>query len=160
MVVAVSEDQMRTRRPPQTLRCEARRARDTTCVAFSRKQFRGDPVPKAEPLPLDSQLCFSIYSASISFQRVYKPMLDALGVTYTPQYLVLSALWERDGLMISAIGDRLALEPSTITPAVKQNGLPDRRTSPFALRCAADDRGQQTCSNPPTGHAQGNRQTC
>lgn len=46
-------------------------------------------------------------------------MLDALGVTYT-QYLVLSALWERDGLTISAIGERLALEPSTITPAVKR----------------------------------------
>ena len=46
-------------------------------------------------------------------------MLDALGVTYT-QYLVLSALWENDGLTISAIGERLALEPSTITPAVKR----------------------------------------
>jgi MarR family transcriptional regulator, organic hydroperoxide resistance regulator len=77
------------------------------------------PVPKPQPLPLDSQLCFSIYSASIAIQRVYKPMLDALGVTYT-QYLVLSALWESDGLTIGAIGDRLALEPSTITPAVKR----------------------------------------
>ena len=73
-----------------------------------------DPV-----LPLDGQLCFSIYSASIAIQRVYKPMLDELGVTYT-QYLVLSALWERDGLTIGAIADRLALEPSTITPAVKR----------------------------------------
>jgi DNA-binding MarR family transcriptional regulator len=52
-------------------------------------------------------------------QRVYKPMLDELGVTYT-QYLVLSALWERDGLTIGAIAERLALEPSTITPAVKR----------------------------------------
>ncbi|MGE6783338.1 hypothetical protein ACQKGL_12545 [Ensifer adhaerens] len=48
-------------------------------------------------LPLDSQFRFSIYSASIAINRVYKPMLDALGVTYT-QYLVLSTLWERDGL--------------------------------------------------------------
>lgn len=73
----------------------------------------------ATTLPLDGQLCFSIYSASLAIQRVYKPMLDALGVTYT-QYLVLSALWETDGLTISAIGERLALEPSTITPAVKR----------------------------------------
>ena len=73
----------------------------------------------APTLPLDGQLCFSIYSASLAIQRVYKPMLDALGVTYT-QYLVLSALWERDGLTIGAIGERLALEPSTITPAVKR----------------------------------------
>lgn len=70
-------------------------------------------------LPLDSQLCFSIYSASIAINRVYKPMLDALGVIYT-QYLVLSTLWERDGLTISAIADRLGLESSTITPAVKR----------------------------------------
>ena len=73
----------------------------------------------APTLPLDGQLCFSIYSASLAIQRVYKPMLDELGVTYT-QYLVLSALWERDGLTIGAIGERLALEPSTITPAVKR----------------------------------------
>lgn len=73
----------------------------------------------ATPLPLDSQLCFSIYSASIAIHRVYKPMLDKLGVTYT-QYLVLSTLWENDGLTITAIADRLGLEPSTITPAVKR----------------------------------------
>jgi len=73
----------------------------------------------APTLPLDGQLCFSIYSASLAIQRVYKPMLDGLGVTYT-QYLVLSALWEKDGLTIGAIGERLALEPSTITPAVKR----------------------------------------
>ncbi|RDL51272.1 Organic hydroperoxide resistance transcriptional regulator [Ensifer sp. M14] len=71
------------------------------------------------PLPLDSQLCFSIYAAAIAINRAYKPMLDALGVTYT-QYLAVSALWEQDGLSISAIADRLGLEPSTITPAVKR----------------------------------------
>lgn len=93
-------------------------------------------MPKAKPLPLDSQLCFSIYSASIAIQRVYKPMLDALGVTYT-QYLVLSALWETDGLTISAIGARLSLEPSTITPAVKR-----LETAGFVARerNAADER--------------------
>ena len=76
-------------------------------------------MPDAPTLPLDSQLCFSIYSASIAINRLYKPMLDALGVTYT-QYLALSTLWERDGLTITAIADRLGLEPSTITPAVKR----------------------------------------
>lgn len=76
-------------------------------------------MPDVPTLPLDSQLCFSIYSASIAINRLYKPTLDALGVTYT-QYLVLSTLWEKDGLTISAIADRLALEPSTITPAVKR----------------------------------------
>jgi DNA-binding MarR family transcriptional regulator len=46
-------------------------------------------------------------------------LLDSLGITY-PQYLVLSALWEEDGRTITAIADRLALEPSTITPLVKR----------------------------------------
>ncbi len=80
---------------------------------------RAAPAPAGPTLPLDGQLCFSIYSASLAIQRVYKPMLDALGVTYT-QYLALSTLWERDGLTIGAIAERLALEPSTITPAVKR----------------------------------------
>jgi DNA-binding MarR family transcriptional regulator len=76
-------------------------------------------MPDAPTLPLDSQLCFSIYSTAIAINRAYKPLLDDLGVTYT-QYLALSTLWEHDGLSISAIGDRLGLESSTITPAVKR----------------------------------------
>lgn len=76
-------------------------------------------MAEAPLLPLDSQLCFSIYSTAIAINRVYKPMLGELGVTYT-QYLVLSTLWEKDGLTITAIADRLGLEPSTITPAVKR----------------------------------------
>jgi DNA-binding MarR family transcriptional regulator len=72
-----------------------------------------------EPIPLDSQLCFSLYGTTIAINRAYKPMLDALGVTY-PQYLVLSVLWEGDGQTITALADRLALEPSTITPLVKR----------------------------------------
>ncbi len=72
-----------------------------------------------ETLPLDAQLCFSLYSTSIAINRLYKPMLDSLGVTY-PQYLVLSTLWEAEGQTISAIADRLALEPSTITPLMKR----------------------------------------
>lgn len=72
-----------------------------------------------DPLPLDAQLCFSLYSTTIAINRLYKPMLDSLGVTY-PQYLVLSTLWEEEGQTISAIADRLALEPSTITPLMKR----------------------------------------
>lgn len=70
-------------------------------------------------LPLDDQLCFALYSASMAVSRAYKPMLDELGITY-PQYLVLHALWEEDGRTIGAIAERLALESSTITPLVKR----------------------------------------
>jgi MarR family transcriptional regulator, organic hydroperoxide resistance regulator len=72
-----------------------------------------------QPIPLDAQLCFALYSTSIAINRLYKPMLDRLGLTY-PQYLVLSTLWEGDGQTISAIADRLSLESSTITPLVKR----------------------------------------
>ncbi|MFB9948116.1 MarR family winged helix-turn-helix transcriptional regulator [Rhizobium puerariae] len=81
--------------------------------------------------PLDDQLCFSLYAANIAINRTYKPMLDAMGITY-PQYLVLSTLAENDGITIGAIADRLSLESSTITPPVKrleQAGLVERRRS-------------------------------
>ncbi len=72
-----------------------------------------------EALPLDEQLCFAIYSANIVINRIYRPVLEQLGVTY-PQYLVLSALWQRDGQTIGAIAARLSLESSSITPLVKR----------------------------------------
>jgi DNA-binding MarR family transcriptional regulator len=72
-----------------------------------------------QPVPLDGQLCFTLYGATLAINRAYKPMLDALGLTY-PQYLVLSVLWEADGQTIGAIAERLSLEPSTITPLVKR----------------------------------------
>jgi DNA-binding MarR family transcriptional regulator len=68
---------------------------------------------------LDSQLCFSLYAASMAVGRTYKPLLDRLGITY-PQYLVLLALWEEDSRVVGAIATRLGLDPSTVTPLVKR----------------------------------------
>ena len=68
---------------------------------------------------LDDQLCFSLYAASMAVLRVYKPLLDHFGITY-PQYLVLHALWERDGVSVGAIAGRLFLESSTVTPLLKR----------------------------------------
>jgi MarR family transcriptional regulator, organic hydroperoxide resistance regulator len=76
-------------------------------------------VKRQYPLPLDSQLGFSLYGAFMAVGRAYKPWLDKLGLTY-PQYLVLSALWEADDQTIGGIASRLDLEPSTITPLVKR----------------------------------------
>jgi DNA-binding MarR family transcriptional regulator len=70
-------------------------------------------------LHLDHQLCFALHSASLAMTKVYKPYLDALGVTY-PQYLVLLVLWERDGVTVSSIGDRLFLDSGTLTPLLKR----------------------------------------
>jgi DNA-binding MarR family transcriptional regulator len=70
-------------------------------------------------LSLNGHLCFSIYATSIAINRLYKPILDKLEITY-PQYLVLTTIWEADELTISDIGDNLALNPSTISPLVKR----------------------------------------
>ncbi|KJC45836.1 MarR family transcriptional regulator [Bradyrhizobium sp. LTSP885] len=83
-------------------------------------------------VPLDGQLCFSLYATSMAINRAYKPMLDAMGITY-PQYLVLSVLAENGEQTISTIAERLDLEPSTITPLVKRlehAGLLSRRRNP------------------------------
>ncbi len=68
---------------------------------------------------LEEQLCYSIYSTALTIKRLYKPMLDAMGVTY-PQYLVLNVLWEQGEQPIGSIGERLALETSTLTPLLKR----------------------------------------
>lgn len=71
------------------------------------------------PVPLDDQLCYALYSTSMAIQRVYKPLLDELGLTY-PQYLVLNVLWREDGRTVGGIADQLALESSTLTPLLKR----------------------------------------
>ncbi len=70
-------------------------------------------------LQLGNQLCFAVYSTAHAFNRVYKPLLDRLGVTY-PQYLVMLVLWERDGLTVKEIGERLFLDSGTLTPLLKR----------------------------------------
>ena len=70
-------------------------------------------------IKLDDHLCFALYSASMAVTRLYKPMLDAMGLTY-PQYLALKALDEAEVLTIGGLAQRLALEPSTITPLIKR----------------------------------------
>ncbi|RRN66352.1 MarR family winged helix-turn-helix transcriptional regulator [Caulobacter sp. 602-1] len=104
---------------------------------------------------LDQQLCFSLYGATLAINRAYKPLLDALEITY-PQYLVLSALWETDGLSVGAIGERLGLDSSNVTPLVKRMesaGLVSRVRNP------ADER-QVVVSLTNAGRDMQARSTC
>jgi MarR family transcriptional regulator, organic hydroperoxide resistance regulator len=71
------------------------------------------------PLQLDNQICFAVYSTAHAFNRVYKPLLDRLGLTY-PQYLVMLVLWERDDVPLKDIGERLFLDSGTLTPLLKR----------------------------------------
>jgi MarR family transcriptional regulator, organic hydroperoxide resistance regulator len=72
-----------------------------------------------ENLKLSRQLCFAVYSAAHAFNRVYKPILEPLGLTY-PQYLVMLVLWEQDGLTVKEIGQQLHLDSGTLTPVLKR----------------------------------------
>ena len=93
-------------------------------------------IPADQALLLDNQLCFALYSASLAMTKLYKPLLDELGLTY-PQYLVMLVLWEQDGLMVSELGERLYLDSGTLTPLLKRlesSGLISR------IRAVEDER--------------------
>jgi DNA-binding MarR family transcriptional regulator len=77
------------------------------------------PAPDPFDNGLNPFVCFSIYSANLAFSRVYKPLLDALGLTY-PQYLVLVALWAEDDQTVGSLGEKLFLESNTLTPLLKR----------------------------------------
>jgi DNA-binding MarR family transcriptional regulator len=107
------------------------------------------PAAARFPAPqLDEQLCFALYSASLATTKAYRPLLDALGLTY-PQYLVMMVLWERDGLGVSEVGARLHLDSGTLTPLLKrleQSGLLRRER-------AADDERRVELRLTPAGRA-------
>lgn len=70
-------------------------------------------------LLLDNQLCFALYSTSLMMTKVYKPLLQALGLTY-PQYLAMMVLWEQDGLTVGEVSTRLLTDPGSLTPLLKR----------------------------------------
>ncbi|WP_165190424.1 MarR family winged helix-turn-helix transcriptional regulator [Caulobacter soli] len=91
-------------------------------------------------------LCFAVYSANLAFGRAYKPLLDALGLTYT-QFIALVALSDEDDQTVGALGEKLFLESNTLTPILKKMetlGYIQRRRDP------ADER-QVRLSLTPAG---------
>lgn len=99
--------------------------------------MRQKPEPDMPTPPdVDEMLCFSIYSAGHAFNQLYRPLLDAIGLTY-PQYLVMMALWEEDGQQVKMLGEKLGLDSGTLSPLLKrleQAGYVERR------RDTADER--------------------
>ncbi|HET6785992.1 MAG TPA: MarR family transcriptional regulator [Erysipelotrichaceae bacterium] len=72
-----------------------------------------------DPLKLENQLCFSLYTGARSMVRKYKPFLDPLNITYT-QYICLLVLWEKDKISVKELGERLVLDSGTLTPLIKK----------------------------------------
>jgi DNA-binding MarR family transcriptional regulator len=88
------------------------------------------------PLLLDNQLCFALYSTSLAMTQFYKEPLSAIGLTY-PQYTVMLILWEQDGVSLKHISDALGQKSGALTPVIKRmeaDGLVKR------LRGVDDDR--------------------
>ena len=72
-----------------------------------------------DDLLLDNQACFALHSTSLMMTKVYKPMLQAIGLTY-PQYLAMMVLWKKDGLTVGEISTRLLTDPGSLTPLLKR----------------------------------------
>ncbi|MGV8998188.1 MAG: MarR family winged helix-turn-helix transcriptional regulator [Parvibaculaceae bacterium] len=72
-----------------------------------------------DPLLLDNQLCFALYSSSHLMTKIYKPLLKEIGLTY-PQYLAMLVLWEEDAITVGALGEKLYLDSGTLTPLLKR----------------------------------------
>ena len=104
-------------------------------------------MTRQDPLNLDEFVCFAVYSANSAFNRAYKPILDALGLTY-PQYIAMVALWQKDDQTVGEIGQRLLLESNTLTPLLKRleaAGLVQRRRDSRderMVRVALTDQGR------------------
>lgn len=83
------------------------------------------------PLLLENQICFKIYTAEREITKLYRGLLEEIGVTY-PQYLVLLVLWEEKTVSVKELGKKLFLDSGTLTPMLKRmeaNGLVERRRS-------------------------------
>jgi len=80
---------------------------------------RASAALPSDPLALDNQICFALYSASLAMTKAYKPFLDQLGLTY-PQYLVMLVLWQQDDVLVKSIGEKLFLDSGTLTPLLKR----------------------------------------
>lgn len=84
-----------------------------------------------DQLRLDQMLCFAIYACSREMTKLYRPLLDEVGLTY-PQYLVMLVLWEERSATVKHLGERLYLDSGTLTPLLKrleQAGLVSRARS-------------------------------
>lgn len=101
-------------------------------VRTSVQEMRGRLKMSDNVIKLEDQVCFSIYACSREITRLYRPMLEQMGLTY-PQYLVLLVLWEKQECTVKDLGELLYLDSGTLTPLLKrmqESGLVTRQRSP------------------------------
>lgn len=76
-------------------------------------------MKRDESWKFENQICFALYTASRLVIQGYGPRLESLGVSYL-QYMTLLILWERDGLSVKQIAERMLLDSGTLTPMLKR----------------------------------------
>lgn len=117
----------------------------TTNTTKSASDVRAEAAGTIGVPRLDQQLCFALYSASGLMTRLYRPLLEPLGLTY-PQYLTMLALWEHAPRSVGELGETLGLDSATLTPLLKRleaNGLVTRRRDPADERRVLVEPTQQ-----------------
>lgn len=133
----------------------------------TRPETTTSPQPPADPPALsrrvEDQLCFALYAASRAITSLYRPMLERLGLTY-PQYLIMLALWERDGPSVRELGTALQLDYGTLSPMLKRMELAGlvrrerRAEDERSVRVLLTDRGRELdacAAHLPTAVAEG-----
>ncbi|ALL77100.1 MarR family transcriptional regulator [Pseudonocardia sp. EC080610-09] len=91
-----------------------------------------DRTGTVAPLALDEQLCFALHSASRAMTGCYRPILDAIGLTYS-QYAVLLVLWAEESVPQRELGERMVLDSGTLSPMLtrlEKRGLVMRARRP------------------------------
>jgi DNA-binding MarR family transcriptional regulator len=112
------------------------------------KALEVDAGADFDPLRLDHQLCFPLYAATNLIQRLYRPLLAPLGLTYS-QYLVMLVLWERTSVNVSDLRACLHLDNGTVTPLLKRM----ERAGFVTRRRDADDERRVIVALTPLGAA-------
>ncbi len=87
---------------------------------------------------LEGYICFNIGRVMRRVYEHYDSRLSPFNLT-TPQYMVFNALWVGDGITIGELGQRVALDGSTITgilDRMEKNGYVERRPNAEDRRSA------------------------
>lgn len=74
---------------------------------------------KKEHQEIGTQLSFALYGAANRMNRMHKPFLDPLGLTF-PQYLVMLELFNGTPRSVGGLGNKLGMDTGTITPLLKR----------------------------------------
>jgi len=72
-----------------------------------------------ETTGLEQMICFQLHAASRAMTGIYRPALEAHGITY-PQYVALRVIWHRGSVTVRDLGHALNLDSGTLSPLLKR----------------------------------------